>query len=269
VSIRPLSPLSLYLLSPSLSFLVSYLYPFFLLFQSWSNEHINRSPRVGSVPGGSGSYTPVGSVGSILPGSLGSTRVSSPFGMGMGLVLGTGLALGPQSSPSFEGLNTSDSLPLPLSPSVRPPLFDSRPPLLGEVGEELSSGYNSGSSQPSLGEGSGGGGRNQDRGHKKLEDVQNQIHLENIQSGTDKRTSLMIRNIPNKYSQTELLAAVNEHNEGKYDFFYLPIDFNVSRVWLLSYSASSRLTLLVLLMLLRIIATTDTRSSILLTRWTS
>jgi len=35
----------------------------------------------------------------------------------------------------------------------------------------------------------------------------------------------MIKNIPNKYSQKLLLAAVDERHKGSYDFFYLPIDF--------------------------------------------
>jgi len=35
----------------------------------------------------------------------------------------------------------------------------------------------------------------------------------------------MIKNIPNKYSQKMLLAAVDERHKGRYDFFYLPIDF--------------------------------------------
>jgi len=43
--------------------------------------------------------------------------------------------------------------------------------------------------------------------------------------GEDKRTTLMIKNIPNKYTQKMLLASVDETLRGKYDFFYLPIDF--------------------------------------------
>lgn len=35
----------------------------------------------------------------------------------------------------------------------------------------------------------------------------------------------MVKNIPNKYNQQELLCEFKEYNM-KYDFFYLPIDFN-------------------------------------------
>lgn len=51
--------------------------------------------------------------------------------------------------------------------------------------------------------------------------------LDAVDSGRDTRTSLMVRNIPNKYTQQMLLAefADNGHGPGKIDFFYLPIDF--------------------------------------------
>mmetsp|Transcript_36545 Transcript_36545/g.70126 ORF Transcript_36545/g.70126 Transcript_36545/m.70126 type:complete len:981 (+) Transcript_36545:247-3189(+) len=39
------------------------------------------------------------------------------------------------------------------------------------------------------------------------------------------RTTLMIKNIPNKYSQKMLLATLDKSCAGRYDFFYLPIDF--------------------------------------------
>ncbi|CEF97928.1 Nucleotide-binding, alpha-beta plait [Ostreococcus tauri] len=39
------------------------------------------------------------------------------------------------------------------------------------------------------------------------------------------RTTLMIRNIPNKYNQAMLLDLLNRSYENQYDFFYLPIDF--------------------------------------------
>jgi hypothetical protein len=53
------------------------------------------------------------------------------------------------------------------------------------------------------------------------------LDLEAVENGKDTRTSLMVRNIPNKYTQQMLLAefAENGHGPGKIDFFYLPIDF--------------------------------------------
>ncbi|CRH00904.1 RNA-binding protein mei2 homologue, putative [Plasmodium relictum] len=38
-------------------------------------------------------------------------------------------------------------------------------------------------------------------------------------------TTVMLRNIPNKYTQNMLMDVMNEHFKGLYDFFYLPIDF--------------------------------------------
>ncbi|XP_010538223.1 PREDICTED: protein MEI2-like 5 [Tarenaya hassleriana] len=52
-----------------------------------------------------------------------------------------------------------------------------------------------------------------------------QLDLEKIISGEDSRTTLMIKNIPNKYTSKMLLAAIDEKNKGTYDFLYLPIDF--------------------------------------------
>lgn len=45
-------------------------------------------------------------------------------------------------------------------------------------------------------------------------------------TGIDERTTVMLRNIPNKYTQRMLLTEVNSLGfEGQYDFFYLPIDY--------------------------------------------
>ncbi|CAK4091585.1 unnamed protein product [Aphanomyces euteiches] len=49
--------------------------------------------------------------------------------------------------------------------------------------------------------------------------------LDRVSKGLDRRTTLMIRNIPNKYTQSMLLAEINENHQDDYDFFYLPIDF--------------------------------------------
>ncbi|KDP21197.1 hypothetical protein JCGZ_21668 [Jatropha curcas] len=52
-----------------------------------------------------------------------------------------------------------------------------------------------------------------------------QLDLDKIISGEDTRTTLMIKNIPNKYTSKMLLAAIDENHKGTYDFLYLPIDF--------------------------------------------
>lgn len=51
------------------------------------------------------------------------------------------------------------------------------------------------------------------------------LNLQNIMDGKDRKTTVMIRNIPNKYTQKMLLAEIDVELKGKYDFFYLPIDF--------------------------------------------
>jgi len=51
------------------------------------------------------------------------------------------------------------------------------------------------------------------------------LDLERVARGEDHRTTLMIKNIPNKYTQKMLLATIDELFRGTYDFFYLPIDF--------------------------------------------
>ncbi|XVF14496.1 hypothetical protein REPUB_Repub09cG0065200 [Reevesia pubescens] len=54
---------------------------------------------------------------------------------------------------------------------------------------------------------------------------QYQLDLDKIINGEDTRTTLMIKNIPNKYTSKMLLAAIDENHGGTYDFLYLPIDF--------------------------------------------
>ncbi|CAL9121079.1 unnamed protein product [Musa acuminata var. zebrina] len=52
-----------------------------------------------------------------------------------------------------------------------------------------------------------------------------QLDLDKIIKGEDTRTTIMIKNIPNKYTSKMLLAAIDETHKGTYDFLYLPIDF--------------------------------------------
>jgi hypothetical protein len=53
------------------------------------------------------------------------------------------------------------------------------------------------------------------------------LDLDAVENGLNTRTSLMVRNIPNKYTQQMLLTEFKENNHGPgiIDFFYLPIDF--------------------------------------------
>jgi hypothetical protein len=50
------------------------------------------------------------------------------------------------------------------------------------------------------------------------------IDIENIVYGYDKRTTIMIRHIPNKYNYQDLLVELNLFCKGKFDFLYLPLD---------------------------------------------
>ncbi|KAJ7945621.1 protein MEI2-like 1 [Quillaja saponaria] len=54
---------------------------------------------------------------------------------------------------------------------------------------------------------------------------QYELDIDRILLGEDNRTTLMIKNIPNKYTSKMLLAAIDELCRGTYDFIYLPIDF--------------------------------------------
>lgn len=53
----------------------------------------------------------------------------------------------------------------------------------------------------------------------------NEIIPWRIEQGFDARTTCMIKNIPNKYSQALLISFINETHAGLYDFIYLRMDF--------------------------------------------
>eukprot|EP00986_Skeletonema_menzelii_P012196 scaffold6619_cov146-Skeletonema_menzelii.AAC.2 len=84
----------------------------------------------------------------------------------------------------------------------------------------------SGKSNASIGSGSGGSSGNNSGGNAD-ENNDLALFIENVKSGKDVRSSLMVRNIPNKYTQQMLLGefAAAGHGPDKMDFFYLPIDF--------------------------------------------
>ena len=59
---------------------------------------------------------------------------------------------------------------------------------------------------------------------RNLDNPRNKIYLENIIRQKDKRTTIMIRHIPNKYSIKLLVNELNLYFKDKYDLIYLPID---------------------------------------------
>ncbi|KAL4493466.1 hypothetical protein ABPG72_007474 [Tetrahymena utriculariae] len=66
------------------------------------------------------------------------------------------------------------------------------------------------------------------KGKKKLEikeeDISYDIDLDKL--GEDKRTTVCIKNIPNKYQLNCVLQTIEKNHKDNFDFFYLPIDFN-------------------------------------------
>ncbi|TAQ90445.1 hypothetical protein B7494_g1292 [Chlorociboria aeruginascens] len=54
----------------------------------------------------------------------------------------------------------------------------------------------------------------------------NHVDINRIRQGIDVRTTVMLRNIPNKVDQAMLKSIVDESSHGKYDFMYLRIDFS-------------------------------------------
>lgn len=65
------------------------------------------------------------------------------------------------------------------------------------------------------------------KSHAKEEYLDFKVNLINIITGKDKRTTIMLRNIPNKYTLQNLVDEINSIFVGKYDYINLPIDFEV------------------------------------------
>ncbi|CAN6244466.1 unnamed protein product [Urochloa humidicola] len=98
------------------------------------------------------------------------------------------------------------------SPQQRGPMFHGRNPMVplpsfDSPGERMRSRRND-------------SGANQSDNKRQYE-----LDVDRIMRGEDLRTTLMIKNIPNKYTSKMLLAAIDEGHKGTYDFIYLPIDF--------------------------------------------
>ncbi|RDA85497.1 hypothetical protein CP532_5073 [Ophiocordyceps camponoti-leonardi (nom. inval.)] len=61
--------------------------------------------------------------------------------------------------------------------------------------------------------------------HHSVAGHHNHVDINRIREGIDVRTTIMLRNIPNKVDQSMLKRIIDESSWGKYDFMYLRIDF--------------------------------------------
>ncbi|GAM29441.1 hypothetical protein SAMD00019534_126170, partial [Acytostelium subglobosum LB1] len=50
------------------------------------------------------------------------------------------------------------------------------------------------------------------------------LSIDRVQQGLDRRTSLMIKNLPNRLTQANLADLINDQFANTYDFLYLPMD---------------------------------------------
>ncbi|KAF9671782.1 hypothetical protein SADUNF_Sadunf12G0084400 [Salix dunnii] len=164
----------------------------------WERQHTfsRESPEASSFH--------LGSLGSGFPGSspphpmeISSQNIFSRGGRScMDMTKGTVLSSSPQMCHMFPGRNSLISMPSSFgSPNERARNLSNR---------RIES--------------------NSNHSDKKLFE----LDIDCILRGEDSRTTLMIKNIPNKYTSKMLLAAIDDHCRGTYDFIYLPIDFKAS-----------------------------------------
>jgi len=136
----------------------------------------------------------------------------------------------PQSSSnSFSSSSNSNLMPHPISPPPSSSLFASDFSLFpnNSTGSHSNS-FIPGLMNPVIGvpRSTSPSGREIHKNRATDEDkIRFALNIGRVKSGQDNRTTLMIKNIPNKYSQKMLLASVDAKFKGLYDFFYLPIDF--------------------------------------------
>ena len=61
---------------------------------------------------------------------------------------------------------------------------------------------------------------------EKIDEKDMTLEINKVISMEDKRTTIMIKNIPNKFNKELLLSIINQHFKGTYDLFILPTDIN-------------------------------------------
>ena len=62
---------------------------------------------------------------------------------------------------------------------------------------------------------------------QKYKHLTSQIDFKAIMDEQDNRTTIMIKNIPNRIQKKDLIELINQNFYGGFDFIYLPIDFKV------------------------------------------
>lgn len=63
---------------------------------------------------------------------------------------------------------------------------------------------------------------------QRYKHLSSQIDFKAIMDEQDNRTTIMIKNIPNRIQKKDLIELINKKFYGGFDFIYLPIDFKVS-----------------------------------------
>jgi hypothetical protein len=81
-------------------------------------------------------------------------------------------------------------------------------------------------------------------GNSKEISERNQLNLAKIEDGQDTRTTIMIKNIPNKMTDKDLIAYIHKVIPRRIDFLYLRMDFSNGTLFeLVSFSLSILMTM--------------------------
>ncbi|XP_076919161.1 protein MEI2-like 4 [Bidens hawaiensis] len=159
-----------------------------------NNHHVGSAPSVNpSIWDRRHSYEPLETSSVFHPGSLGNMRVPLDF-------------------VSHNVVPPRMELPVPSKNITH---HQSSVMFPGRGGQMMASSFDSPSDRA----------RNRRNENQADNKKQFELDLDRIMRGEDRRTTLMIKNIPNKYTSKMLLAAIDERHRGTYDFIYLPIDF--------------------------------------------
>ncbi|KAA8499437.1 Protein MEI2-like 4 [Porphyridium purpureum] len=125
-----------------------------------------------------------------------------------------GMAIGERKLPGLQ-----------LQPSLSIESIDTMNIAMVSGGRQLQSSNQSAQSMTPERSGNGNGHSRGDISGPRESNSRFSLNIARVLEGKDTRTSLMVRNIPNKYTQRMLLATIEETHRGLFDFFYLPIDF--------------------------------------------